>query len=407
MTTPSLSDDSAAPAGPVGVDGMLALCQALGISATQLHALADILAHGEPTVEDAFLHYRDRLPSWRKPAESVHRLLSGQPEEQGPGGSLLPAVDALGPLPVRRLNDLGDRHITQVRARVGAAIVDADRARGRIRRPTDARDNGHGAAQHSLDLIVGLALEVERQLHIPMPVKDLKRRFAKRTPTAFSEAEIRAWEPLLRRRRDAKLDRLVIELALASGARRGALCSLRLRDLDLANCRVQLRGKGKAPYWVPVPRSLLVRARSLALERGAARPTDSVLLRVPGREGQHRPITTRYFDCLWDKLGQAPANQAPHTHRLRHTAAMRIHRRGGVELTNRFLDHAPPGGLRTTYGYLDNRTMPDDIFMERATEALGAFDDCPLPPPPPTSGQTTAPTPDDDEPPDAVLAPVP
>lgn len=369
-------------AASTSIDSLSAVCSALGATPEQLRVLADTLEHGEPTLREAYERIHHRIPNWLE-TQLVprRRLLDGERPTVGPGGATLPGIDALGDLSVRVLNERGAAHVRQVQARVSAQRRDNTLAHDRLLRASDPRDMGHGAAQHSVDLIRRVGAEIERVLHIEMPIRDLRVAFRKGDVHAFSETEMQSWPVQLLRRQDPVLDVLVAETGLETGARRSALTGLRLLDCDPTSCRIWFPSKGyrKQRYWVPVHRSLILRILALALERGARSGNDPVFLRLPGPDGHIRPITRRYWDCLFAILDSG-FPESPHTHRLRHTANERVYRACGSETAIRCLDHEPSGGLRTNYRYVAGGEMPEDQFLEKMVAAFGPYDDCDLPP---------------------------
>ena len=80
----------------------------------------------------------------------------------------------------------------------------------------------------------------------------------------------------------------------------GAL-ALRPRDLDPDQYLVLLREKGETVRWQPVSPTLTARLVEHGRERHA--PADGRLLRY----ADGRPITSRRYDHLWVRIGQAPA----------------------------------------------------------------------------------------------------
>lgn len=357
------------------------LLSRMGLSPDDLRSIATQMELGQPTLRQAFEVIADRLPAYLRQDRAVSRLLDGEPPMRGAGGADLPGIDGLGDLPVGDLNERAPRHVGQVQARSGAFKIDNAIAHGRVPRTTNPRDVGHGAAQLSLSLIRRVAGEVEKRLHISMPeAKSLYVDFRQTDVHGFTEDEVASWPNLILHRRDPVLDRLVLAIGLATGARKSALLNLRLIDCDAAACRVWLphKGSGKSRYWVPVHRSLLLQLWTVARQRGATSPNDYALLRLPGPDGTPRKLTTRYFDHLWSVLDSGHSPESFHTHRLRHTTNELIRRHCGSETAERFLDHQPEGGRRTNDRYTHEKQMPTALFLEILNAVFGPYDDFPL-----------------------------
>src|SRR6266581_3727509 len=115
---------------------------------------------------------------------------------------------------------------------------------------------------------------------------------------------------------DPALDSLLLRLHTETACRRGGALALRPADLDPDQCLILLREKGETVRWQPVSPALMARLVQHGQDRHA--PPDGQLLRY--RDG--RPITSRRYDHLWQRIGQHlpwVAVQQISTHWLRHT----------------------------------------------------------------------------------------
>jgi integrase len=113
------------------------------------------------------------------------------------------------------------------------------------------------------------------------------------------------------------LDALLLRLHTETACRRGGALALRLADLDIDSCLVQLREKGSTVRWQPVSAALAAALADHAGCRGAVLPDDGLL-----RYRDGRALTSRRYDHLWKRLGaRLPwvAAQNISTHWLRHT----------------------------------------------------------------------------------------
>lgn len=97
---------------------------------------------------------------------------------------------------------------------------------------------------------------------------------------------------------DADLDALILRLHIETACRRGGALALRPHDLDPDQCLIYLREKDGTDRWQPVSPTLMRHLLEHAAERHS--PRSGQLLRY--RNG--RPITSRRFDHIWQRIGQ-------------------------------------------------------------------------------------------------------
>jgi integrase/recombinase XerC len=146
---------------------------------------------------------------------------------------------------------------------------------------------------------------------------------------------------------DPVLDALLLRLHTETACRRGGALALRPRDLDERECLVLLREKGETVRWQPVSPTLMTHLVAHARHRGAL--GEARLLRY----ANGRPITTRRYDHLWDRIGRHlpwVATQQITTHWLRHTTLTWVERNFGYPIARAFAGHTDthgPGAIST------------------------------------------------------------
>jgi integrase len=145
---------------------------------------------------------------------------------------------------------------------------------------------------------------------------------------------------------DVVLDALLLRLHTETACRRGGALGLRLIDLDADRGLVRLREKGGTLRWQPVTLHLAQRLTEHAQVRGAVAPTDGLL-----RYRDGRALTSRRYDHLWHRLGQAlpwVAAQGISTHWLRHTTLTWVERHLGYGVARAYAGHTDSTGAATT-----------------------------------------------------------
>lgn len=149
---------------------------------------------------------------------------------------------------------------------------------------------------------------------------------------------------------DPALDTLILRLHTETACRRGGALNLRPQDLDPTQCLILLREKGETHRWQPVSPTLMTHLQQHADHRGAPR-TRQLLRYTDGR-----PITTRRYDHLWNRIGTHlpwAATQQISTHWLRHTTLTWVERNYGYAVARAYAGHTDNGGgdagTTTTY----------------------------------------------------------
>ncbi len=150
----------------------------------------------------------------------------------------------------------------------------------------------------------------------------------------------------------ANRDRAIFELLYSSGLRVGELTSLKVRDLDLGNGWVRVKGKGNKERYVPVGSKAVaalevyVPARAvLETQTGSLRSGEALFLNSRGGPLSSRSVRRILKSCL-DTAGLA-RNASPHA--FRHSFATHL-LQGGADLRSiqELLGHA---SLSTTQRY--------------------------------------------------------
>jgi integrase len=140
---------------------------------------------------------------------------------------------------------------------------------------------------------------------------------------------------------DPALDSLLLRLHTETACRRGGALGLRPADLDPDQCLILLREKGDTVRWQPVSPTLMAALQQHVTDRHA--PPTGQLLRYRGG----RPITSRRYDHLWQRIGQHlpwVAIQQISTHWLRHTTLTWVERTFGYGVARAYAGHTDSGG---------------------------------------------------------------
>jgi site-specific recombinase XerD len=139
---------------------------------------------------------------------------------------------------------------------------------------------------------------------------------------------------------DPALDTLLLRLHTETACRRGGALALRPQDLDPEQCLILLREKGGTHRWQPVSPTLMAHLQAHAQHRGAHLPDQQLLRYTTGR-----PITTRRYDHLWQRIGQHlpwVATQQVTIHWLRHTTLTWVERNFGHAIAHAYAGHTGP-----------------------------------------------------------------
>ena len=136
---------------------------------------------------------------------------------------------------------------------------------------------------------------------------------------------------------DPALDSLIIRLHAETACRRGGALSLTPEDLDPEQCLIRLHEKGGTERWQPVSPTLMTHLLAHAESRGGLDSGERLLRYATGK-----PITSRRYDYLWDRLGEHlpwVKTQQVSTHWIRHTILTWVERRFGFAVAQAYAGH--------------------------------------------------------------------
>jgi len=174
-------------------------------------------------------------------------------------------------------------------------------------------------------------------------------KFEKPLPRFFTEEEINLLLKIPEA--DTKFgirNRAIFELIYSSGLRIGEVCSILLRDLDLKNCLLRVKGKGNKERIVPVGRPAIETIRTYLSVRSAFDPEGSeehLFLTRSGKSFYNRQlniILQRFIRLIALQKGYSP-------HTIRHSFATHLLKNGAdLRAIQQMLGHA---NLSTTEIY--------------------------------------------------------
>ena len=237
-------------------------------------------------------------------------------------------VEAWGPRPITSVSPL---EISQLAEDIKANVVARRNARG-----------GRGAAEHLIGALRCMyshavadrllseaenpAARVPKPRRLPSARMALPDgRLAEISAVAASTGD------------DPALDSLIIRLHAETACRRGGALALTPEDLDPEQCLIRLHEKGGTERWQPVSPTLMAHLLAHAEGRGGLESRERVLRYATGR-----PITTRRYDYLWDRLGEHlpwVKTQQVSTHWIRHTILTWVERRFGFAVAQAYAGH--------------------------------------------------------------------
>jgi site-specific recombinase XerC len=149
---------------------------------------------------------------------------------------------------------------------------------------------------------------------------------------------------------DPALDALLLRLHTETACRRGGALALMPDDLDPEHCLVRLNEKGETMRWQPVSPTLMSHLITHGETRGGLESGQRLLRYTNGR-----PITSRRYDYLWQRLGDHlpwVATQQVSMHWIRHTTLTWVERNFGFAVAQAYAgheDHGRGGQAMATY----------------------------------------------------------
>ncbi|MDT5027907.1 MAG: hypothetical protein QOE61_4333, partial [Micromonosporaceae bacterium] len=258
----------------------------------------------------------------------------------------------------RRLDEPTPLEIKQLAVWFKADVVVRRNARG-----------GRSAAEHvisALRCVYGYAVADGLITEAANPaIRVAKPRRLASTRRALPDAQLaQVVEVAATTGNDPELDCLLLRLHIETACRRGGALALRRCDLDIEQCLVRLEEKGETVRWQPVSPTLMRYLVAHAEERGAHNPTDELL-----RYKNGKPITSRRYDYLWQRLGKHlpwVAAQQVSIHWLRHTTLTFVERNFSYAIARAYAGHTGKNDAGTTSTYV--RAQIEEIA--RALAAL-------------------------------------
>jgi site-specific recombinase XerC len=194
---------------------------------------------------------------------------------------------------------------------------------------------------------------------VGLPAHPLAGLLTPKTPDvlvpSLREREMRALLTAAASTRNAPRDQALISLLLDSGVRLSELLALTIGDVDLAEGRCRVRGKGARERIVPIGGRCRRAVRTWLATRGRADPAAPLFI---GRGGV--PLPRRTVQQLVRRLaGAAGVADRCSPHILRHSFARAFLANGGDVFTlQRILGHSP-SSLQVTRRYV--RLLDEDI----------------------------------------------
>lgn len=169
-------------------------------------------------------------------------------------------------------------------------------------------------------------------------------------------------------------DLAVVYLLLLCGLRSCEVLAARVGDLDLANARLLVRGKGKKERMLPLPPTVrTVVTRYLALERPKAAATDRLFVVLQGRR-RGTPMTPAGLRNLFRHRRKARPLARANPHRFRHTFGADMARAGvSLAVLQKMMGHADG---KTTLGYIELAMADVAAAYQRAIDHIAQrYDD--------------------------------
>lgn len=172
-------------------------------------------------------------------------------------------------------------------------------------------------------------------------LKELEKPIYERAKQALQNEKISVPDKITIR------DFVIINLVYAGALRISEACNLELKDLDLEHKQIYVfNGKG-GDRIVPLPDATIELIKIWLKIRPQWRNNNYVFTNVKGttRPGKTRPLTTKYFNQLFEKLAKETGiklkdGSLPHPHTLRHSRAMELYDNvGDLQLIQTLLGH--------------------------------------------------------------------
>ncbi len=160
--------------------------------------------------------------------------------------------------------------------------------------------------------------------------------------------------------------RAMIVLLLFVGLRRSEVAAITLKDLDMENAQLLVRGKGAKQRVVPLT-PLLVETSKEYLQCRSQTESQHLFVSRVGGHPLHARVAGRMLQHVLQRAGLDHEHITPH--RLRHTFATHLIRNGvDVRTVQELLGHAE---LQTTARYLHSDTRTKQAAVGKLAAAFG------------------------------------
>ncbi|MFP4344261.1 MAG: tyrosine-type recombinase/integrase [Anaerolineales bacterium] len=186
----------------------------------------------------------------------------------------------------------------------------------------------------------------EKRVIVPFTKNEINRIFkACRRTAPYFHNRTRDKDKVSNKRPTATRDEALICLLVDTGIRASELCNATIRDLDMANRRLKVYGKGAKERVLPFGDTTARLLWRYMVERPAAEPSHPLFALITNDK---KPIARR---LLWQTVRRiADRAEVPdaHPHRFRHTFAIEYLRNGGdIYTLQRLLGHSSLDMVRT------------------------------------------------------------
>lgn len=200
-------------------------------------------------------------------------------------------------------------------------------------------------------------------------VKEFQKPIIEKTKEALNKEKLTATDKITIR------DFAVINLVYACALRISEACKLELKDLDLSKKILYvIDGKG-GDRIVPIPDPTIKIIQEWLDVRPEWKNNPYVFTNIKGttRPGKIRPLTSKYYNQLFNKLAEATGvklrdGSVPHPHTLRHSRAMELYDAiQDIELLQKLLGHK---NISTTQIYAQVRDERVAKMQQEITAGL-------------------------------------
>ena len=200
-------------------------------------------------------------------------------------------------------------------------------------------------------------------------VKEFQKPIIEKAKKALNEENLSVPDKIAIR------DFAVINLVYACALRISEACNLTMKDLDLSKKILYvIDGKG-GDRIVPIPEPTIKIIEEWLNIRPNWKDNPYVFTNIKGttRPGKIRPLTSKYYNQLFNKLAEATGiklrdGSAPHPHTLRHSRAMELYdAMQDIELLQKLLGHK---NISTTQIYAQVRDERVAEMQNKITKGL-------------------------------------